>query len=139
MTMPSQTIFSMLLFLGWLFYGFISESMAPQDTQNEGDVLSLQMPTWQNKGDGSSPMIAQNEGDEWFSLGAHNLMNGRLYLSNQILAFWSTILVVLRATQKRMTNSQIFLSFIRFIFHAIMIASYSGKLLYYRIYSEFSL
>ena len=87
MTMPSQTIFSILLFLGWLFYRFISESMAPQDTQNKGDVLSPQMPTWQNEGDGSSPMIAQNEGDEWISLGEHNIMNGRLYLSNQILAF----------------------------------------------------
>ena len=87
------------------------------------------MPTWQKGGDRSSPMIAQNEGDEWFSLGAHNLMNGRLYLSNQILAF----------CQKRMTNSPISWSFIRFIFYAIMMASYSGKLLYHRIYSEFSL
>ena len=64
MTIPLQTIFSILLFLGWLFYGFISESMSPQDKKNEGDVLSPQLPTWQNEGDGSSPMIAQNEGDE---------------------------------------------------------------------------
>ena len=112
MTMPSQTIFSILLFLGWLFYGFILESMAPQDTQNEGGLLSPQMPTWQNEGDGSSPMIAQNEEDEQFSLGAHYLMNRRLYLSNKILAFWSTILLVLGTTKKRMTNSQIFWSFI---------------------------
>ena len=77
MTMLLQMIFSILFFLVWLFYGFISESMAPQDTQNEGDELSQHIPTWKNEGDRSSPMIAQNEGDEWFSLGAHNLMNGR--------------------------------------------------------------
>ena len=56
-------------------------------------------------------------------------MNERLYLSNQILAF----------CQKRITNSQISWSFIRFVFHAIMMVSYSGTLLYHRIYSEFSL
>ena len=72
MTMPLQTIFSIPFFLGLFFYGFISDSMAPQDTQNEGDGLYPHMPTWQNEGDGSSPMIAQNEGDEWFSLGTHN-------------------------------------------------------------------
>ena len=140
MTMSLQTIFSILLFIGWLFYGFISETIAPQDTQNKGDVLSPYMPTWQNEGDGSSPMDAQNEGDEWFSLlpSVHNLIN-ECYMTNQMSTFWLTIQVVLGATQKRIRNNPIFWSFIRFAFHAIMIASYSGKLLYHRIYSEFSL
>ena len=113
--------------------------MAPQDVKNEGDVSFPLMPTWQNEGDGLSPTIARNEGDEWSLLEAYNLRNRQGCLSNHLLAFWSTILVVLGATKKRMMNNQIFWLFIRFFFHAIMIVSYSGKLLYHRIYSEFSL
>ena len=64
MAMPLQTIISILLFIGWFFYNFISETMAPQDTPNEGDVSSPHKPTWQNEGDGSFPMDAQNEGDK---------------------------------------------------------------------------